>query len=200
MIDAGIDFDFVGSLRNQRGKGNPPQPDYKGKKFDKDHEGHFGWRTIDIIRGRGNNYKGSGTGSLRQWLKHYEADIVLMHLGTNEAFTKASNEITGKRLQVVINTLREDNPNVIIIMSTLIPTTRSPQDTKAVVALNKYIPIFAKALNTPESPVILIDQFTGFDPKTDVYDGVHPSASGEEKMAQKWFDAIMKVLEIREGK
>jgi lysophospholipase L1-like esterase len=49
-------------------------------------------------------------------------------------------------------------------------------------------------LGTDKSPVILVDQYSGFDGKADLYDMVHPNASGEEKMAAKWFDAMQNVL------
>jgi hypothetical protein len=44
--------------------------------------------------------------------------------------------------------------------------------------------------------VILVDQNSGIT-SGDLYDGIHPSATGEEKMAQKWFDAISKYLITR---
>jgi acyl-CoA thioesterase-1 len=47
--------------------------------------------------------------------------------------------------------------------------------------------------DTEESPVILVDQYTGFNAATDTYDGIHPNARGEAKMAQKWFDAILEL-------
>ena len=62
LVDAEVQFDFVGSLQKQQdkySKGVPPQPDYNGKSFDRDHEGHFGWATEEIFIGRGFD-NGSG--------------------------------------------------------------------------------------------------------------------------------------------
>jgi lysophospholipase L1-like esterase len=42
--------------------------------------------------------------------------------------------------------------------------------------------------------VIVVDQFSGFDPVADTYDGIHPNERGEEKMAEVWFGALNKVL------
>ena len=61
--------------------------------------------------------------------------------------------------------------------------------------LNDAIPQLAKDLSTKESPIIIVDQFSDFDAAADTYDGVHPNESGEKKMAQVWFDAIMNVVE-----
>ena len=45
------------------------------------------------------------------------------------------------------------------------------------------------------SPVIFVDQNSGFNANTDTYDGVHPNDAGEAKMAQKWFDALKDYLD-----
>ena len=196
LIDAGINFDFVGSMNSQfsqYNKGIPPHHDYKGQKFDPDHEGHFAWSADEIIRGR-NYDNGSGSGRLQDWLTEYDIDIALIHLGTNDAFMQQDNQTTSKELESIVSLLREDNPRVIILLAKLIPTTRTPQDTKSVVSLNEAIVKLSKTLGTAESPVILVDQFEGFDGETDLYDKVHPNASGEEKMAEKWFDAIQHAL------
>jgi lysophospholipase L1-like esterase len=196
LIDAGINFDFVGSMDNQfsqYNKGTPPHYDYKGHKFDRDHEGHFAWSADEIIRGR-NYDNGSGSGRLQDWLTEYDVDIALIHLGTNDAFMQQDNQTTSKELESIVSLLREDNPRVIILLARLIPTTRTAQDTKSVVSLNESIARLSKTLGTADSPVILVDQYDGFDAETDLYDKVHPNARGEEKMAEKWFDAIQRAL------
>ncbi len=48
--------------------------------------------------------------------------------------------------------------------------------------------------STVDSPVWVVDQHSGFDAAADTYDNVHPDASGEEKMAQKWHDAMQTYL------
>ncbi|MFW2439465.1 MAG: SGNH/GDSL hydrolase family protein [Arenicellales bacterium] len=196
LVDADLDFDFVGSMNRQFGRynpGPPPHDDYRGLKFDPDHEGHFAWTADEIIRGRSVD-NGSGAGRLQDWLAKYDADIVLIHLGTNDAFMRQSNQSTGEELKNIIELLREDNSKVSILLARLIPTTRAANDTKAVISLNETITTLSKTLGTADSPVILVDQFAGFDGKADLYDKVHPNASGEEKMAEKWFDAIQRVL------
>ena len=196
LVDAGLDFDFVGSMNRQFGQynpGPPPHDDYRGLKFDPDHEGHFAWTADEIIRGR-NFDNGSGAGRLQDWLSKYDVDIVMIHLGTNDAFMQQNNQSTGEELKDIVTLLREDNSKVIILLARLIPTTRAAKDTKAVVSLNETIVKLSRSLGTSESPVILVDQFAGFDGEADLYDKVHPNAKGEEKMAEKWFDAIQRAL------
>ena len=117
-----------------------------------------------------------------------------MHLGTNDAFKRQSNESTVQDLAKVIEILRADNPEIIVLLAKLIPTSRKPGDTAAVESLNAAIPQVAERFSTDKSPIIMVDQFSGFDAATQTYDGVHPNESGEEQMAQVWFDAIMNVV------
>ena len=192
LIDSGVDFDLVGSMNKQFDKYNPgpaPQPAYRGLNFDLDHEGHFAWRIGEIINGRSHD-NGSGKGKLADWLKSYEIDIALIHLGTNDAFQRLPHNVTTTNLKTIIKQLRESNPEVVIILAQLIPAAQSPGDDEAVESLNKIIPQIAASMNTDKSPVIVVDHFTGFDLSSDTYDNVHPTASGEEKMGQAWFDAI----------
>lgn len=197
MVDSGIPFDFVGSLEKQQdrySKGEPPQPDYKGQEFDRDHEGHFAWHINEIIDGRDHD-NGSGSGKLAGWVEGYDADIALVHLGTNDAFNRHSNESSVKELKEVIRILREDNPKVVVLLARLIPVNHRPGDAEAVESLNQAIPEVVADVHTEESPVILVDHFEGFDADKDTYDGVHPNAAGEEKMARTWFEAIRSVVQ-----
>jgi len=193
LIDAEIEFDFVGSMNTQLStysKGTPPHPDYSGQAFDPDHEGHFAWQISDIVNGRDPN-NGTGSGKLAEWLTNYDFDIALVHLGSNDAFYRKSNQRVAEELTSVIEALREDNPNAIILLAQVIPTSRKEADAQAVENMNKVVPSVVKAMNSRKSPVILVDQFTGFDANTLTYDGVHPNAEGEIKIAARWFEAIM---------
>ncbi|MDZ7839264.1 MAG: SGNH/GDSL hydrolase family protein [Gammaproteobacteria bacterium] len=190
-MDAGLAFDFVGSMKRHYGEqpeSRPPQPDYKGLAFDRDHEGHFGWTAREIVEGRSRG-NGTGSGKLAQWVVHYEADIALVHLGTNDVYRGRSNESILDDLKEIIRTLRADNPAIVVLLAQLIP---AGQDPGVVASLNQAIPRLARDMSTTRSPVVVVDQHSGFDPQEDTYDGVHPNGSGESRMARRWFDAIMK--------
>jgi lysophospholipase L1-like esterase len=49
--------------------------------------------------------------------------------------------------------------------------------------------------NQAESPIALADQYTGFDPATMTYDGTHPNAVGESRMADRWFEHLAPMLD-----
>ena len=55
--------------------------------------------------------------------------------------------------------------------------------------LNDAIDALA-AQSTTTSPIVIVDQNAGFSAANDTYDGIHPNATGEEKLAKKWFSAL----------
>jgi lysophospholipase L1-like esterase len=52
------------------------------------------------------------------------------------------------------------------------------------------ITTWAAGKATAASPIMVVDQWTGFDATADTVDGVHPNASGSTKMAAKWSAAL----------
>lgn len=186
LIDDGRLFNLVGSMDNNFG-GNPPWPPYLNQNFDQDHEGHYGWRADEILNGV------NGQGSLSEWLANYTPDVVLIHIGTNDVFHGQSTQSSVAEIEAIIDTLRADNRYVTIFLAKLIPIDSDTYN-PGIVELNAKIYKIAIRKRSANSPVKVIDQYSGFDAAVDTYDGVHPNASGEEKMAQKWYDAIQAYL------
>jgi lysophospholipase L1-like esterase len=171
----------VGSQNSNDG-GNPVFADHNGQSFDSDHEGHAGWRADEIVA------------RLPKWLKSYTPDIVLLHIGTNDVSDNQSTQSTVNEIMQIIDLLRADNPSVKILLAKIIPTSSDQVKNDRINELNSQIVELAAQKHTPASPVIVVDQNSGFYAIQDTYDGVHPNASGRLKIAQKWFQAIMNVL------
>lgn len=70
--------------------------------------------------------------------------------------------------------------------------------TSQIKALNDAIPAWAASLNTTQSPIWVVDQNTGMS-STDLRDGVHPNASGDQKMAAKWYPALINAFNTFEA-
>ncbi len=197
LTDANIDFEFIGSLTanfvwNRDVQSCIEQP---GSIPVLAHEGHGGWRADQILNGK----SGDDPGKLSVWLQNYTPDVVLMHLGSNDMFQDQSVTGTLIELRDVVRVLRQDNPRVIILMAKLIPahgpTVGTNKETN-VRLFNNEIPRLVQELNTAQSPVILVDQYTGFNaaPGEDTFDGIHANTKGAIKMADKWFQALKEVL------
>jgi lysophospholipase L1-like esterase len=172
---SGYQVDFVGSLNSNHG-GLPPHQD-----FDLDHEGHWGFRTDEILE------------QIDDWAGTYEPQVVLIHLGSNDVFQNQSTTGTIEELGRLIDRLRAANTKVKIALAQIIPVDHAAK-LNAIRDLNERIEVLGATKNLEDSPVLVVDQFTGFDAQSDTYDGVHPNASGEEKMARRWLSALDELL------
>ncbi len=170
---AGYDVDFVGTMTGVNG-GPPLYPN-----FDQNHEGHSGWRADEI------------QANMVGWATSAQPDIVLLHAGTNDVEQGQSNSSTINEISATIDNLRSVRPNAIILLAQVIPENGFATQINA---LNGLIATLAGQKNTAQSPVILVNQNAGFDVAQDTYDGVHPDESGEIKMSDKWFSALVPVL------
>lgn len=173
LQDAGFATDFVGS---QMGAANGDPPNFD---FDQDHEGHSGW-TADQI-----------AANAAAWAAEFQPDIVLMHAGSNDAEQHQSTDGTINDLRNIINAIRSVDPNVIFLVAQLIPDA---VNNAGIDDLNSRIPALVSSMDSSQSRVILVDLHTGFS-GSDTFDGVHLTSSGENKMAQRWFDALSDLLQ-----
>src|SRR5690606_35993357 len=96
------------------------------------------------------------------------------------------------------NQMRANNPAMIILVAQIIPmdSARSCSScAQNVIALNNALPAWVAGITSAASPVLLVDQWTGFNTDNHTYDGVHPNAVGDQLIADNWFDALSLVLD-----
>lgn len=179
LINAGYtNINFVGT--------QPPQG--CGVPYDGDNEGHGGALATGIV----------SQNQLPGWLAATSPDIVMMHLGTNDVWSGLSTATILGAYTTLVSQMRANNPNMKILVAQIIPmnpancTTCGP----GVVALDNAIPAWASAHSTAQSPISVVDQWTGFNAVTDTVDGVHPNDSGNQKMASKWYAALTPLLTV----
>ncbi len=186
LVDSGVSFDLVGSLKQMDiapGLSQPVWPDYLGRSFDPDNEGHTGWTTGMIANG------------LPGLLATYVPDISIIHAGTNNVLNEGASGIdtalTG--MTGIVQALRSKNPNVRVYVSQLLPVDPvrlSPVAQTNIDTLNGRLTAWASLLSTTQSPVKVVTLPAGYSAVSDSYDGLHPNASGEVKAGQRLFDAI----------
>ncbi|KAF1832870.1 SGNH hydrolase [Decorospora gaudefroyi] len=95
----------------------------------------------------------------------------------------------------LVNTMRTSNPKMKIIVAQIIPMGFGNFNGK-IQELNRAIIPWAEGLNKTESPIWVVDQYTGFSGSGDLRDGVHPNNSGDEKMTKVWYPAIVHAFEV----
>jgi lysophospholipase L1-like esterase len=64
--------------------------------------------------------------------------------------------------------------------------------------LNAAIPAYFARKNSTASPIRVVDQWTNFT-AADLYDGIHPSASGDAKIARNFYPALVAAVESIEA-
>lgn len=174
LQDNDIDVDFVGSATPQGCESD----------YDMDHEGHGGILAVDLAK----------SGDLVGWLDSSNPDVVLMHLGTNDVWGggKPIQEVLDA-FTTLVNQMRANNYQMVIMVAQIIPNgcTGCAQP---VIDFNAAIPAWAESLSTFKSPIVVVDQWTGFNTDTDTADGTHPNVKGDRKMATVWLDAMLDLI------
>ncbi|KAL7624614.1 hypothetical protein AAE478_006181 [Parahypoxylon ruwenzoriense] len=173
--------DWVGSGKGENNCGD--------SQYDRDNEGHSGFLAIDI----------ANRNQLVGWLQQNPADVITMHLGTNDIVqqNKPVNDIIAA-FTTLVGVMRDSNPRTKIIVAQIIPMGFGNFNTQ-IQNLNTAIIPWAEGLNTTESPIWVVDQYTGFSGAGDLRDGVHPNGSGDTKMANIWYPAIVNAFQVAQA-
>lgn len=178
LNDVGLNFDFIGTMNTVYNNLPHPNPD-----FDLDHEGHYGW-TADQLGAY-----------LPAWLRDYTPDIVLLMIGSNDIYRGDQPSQVVSEIGVLIDQLRADNPNVTVLLGSLIPTI-DPSRIAGSLELSSLLPAFAASKSTANSLVQFVDQTVNMS-TSDLYDLVHPNETGEVKIAENWYNGLMEFLTTR---
>jgi lysophospholipase L1-like esterase len=172
LKDAGFGVDFVGSMIDAT-NGSP-----SNLNFDQNHEGHSGWRADELAN------------HAAEWAAEFKPEVLLLHAGSNDVEQGQSTDSTINDLRNIINAVRSQVPDVKVLLAQIIP---SAGHDAAVAALNGAIPSLAAELSDDLSPVTVVDMNSGFS-LGDTFDGIHLTATGENKMAHQWFDALTQII------
>jgi acyl-CoA thioesterase-1 len=161
------------------GDGSPANSD-----FDQSYEGGDGWSSSDAL--------GDAPAAAN---RDGGPDIVLLDFGSNDIIEGMSLTDTQSNLEQIIDDFAAVNPNVIILIAQPTPFvtpvgSQRSQQSKLCGIISKV----AKAENQAGVRVIKVNLFGGFSARGDTKDGTHPNVRGEQKIANKFFKALKKVL------
>jgi lysophospholipase L1-like esterase len=218
LVDAGADFDFVGSMTTNYTNNeaatddvtNAYYPSWRGVPFDRDHEGHWGWRASQVLGTTAGPSSGKrGTGNLGIWLTGYTPDSVVMMIGINDLNDPGKTPATvAADVSALIDALQADNPAVRIRLCDLLhvgPThaNRVALNTAVDLYNSGHLPAIVAAKSTATSIVSVVPmmnpvwngsdwvaQAGGWDPAVMTYDNVHPNSRGEAHVGARVADAF----------
>ncbi|MGW5714966.1 ricin-type beta-trefoil lectin domain protein [Amycolatopsis sp. NPDC003865] len=146
---------------------------------DHDHEGHPGWR-IDQI-----------DANVVTWLRNTGSHTVLLHIGTNDILQNYDVGRAPARLSGLIDHITATAPDAEVFVATIIPLANSGQESAAR-TFNSAIPGIVQGNQNAGKHVHLVDMHAALT-TGDLIDGVHPTATGYDKMAATWFGALQSV-------
>lgn len=127
--------------------------------------------------------------------RKHPADIVLLHAGHNQFADQKPVPQMLKDTESLILNFRKVNPKVTVLLAQPITSGKLPKYSYLPELGRELVPL-AKRLDSPASRIIIVPQADGFDPVKDtVADLVHPNASGAAKMTERWFEALVTVME-----
>lgn len=174
MVAAGYSFDFVG-------------PNKTSSPVDGDHAGLGGWEAAQISGVYGapwwvNNDLPQGIGT---YLLAYQPDIILLHVGTNDILR--NKPAPNGRLRELLTRIYNILPNVRVIVAQIV-NNGNP----ATPGYNSSIPAVVSDFTNAGRKIEAVDMFNATSYPADFPDNTHPNATGQNKMADVWFNALKK--------
>ncbi|MGE0312172.1 MAG: Ig-like domain-containing protein [Lautropia sp.] len=180
LANGGYAFDFVGSMSTGSSAGIA----------DPDHEGHSGFSSTDI------------DGNIAGWIAGAAPDIVLLHIGTNDHSADVGG-VDGILAKVGAWAANPANRPVGLVLAKIIDQRPDSPLFNAVQPFNTNLASLHASRwadgvsGNPRLRVRLADMFSAIDRNADMtpisidVTGLHPTASGFDKMAQVWYDTLV---------
>jgi len=166
---------------------------------DMNHAGYSGYAIADIPNQR------SGIYNFSEWLmQEYPADVVMLQIGTNDILSSAL-EGMDERLELLIDTILTYIPEDGLLYVSTIPYmdadvtnytdayTVEEMD-KAVDDYNAEIREIVSRKQSEGKPIAQAD-INSVLTKEDLLDGVHPNATGYEKMGKYWYGKLTEFID-----
>ncbi len=119
------------------------------------------------------------------WFKANRPDFILQHFGGADILAGKPVDGIMKSYQVLLDQARLANPNVVLLIA-----QHTPEGKAGDLVLNAAIAAWGPTVSTAQSPVVVVDLYTGIVPATDESDGVHLNASGSMKVADRFYMAL----------
>ena len=182
LTNAGYRVDFVGSSKDLPANGGDP-----------DHEGHGGF-TIGPGPSKADEWA-DGKGNIAVNIDSYmstEPNIILLLIGVNDYFNIADRQPQynpdqqgPEHLANLIDKIHAIKPDTKVFLASLPPVGWDPNFARQ---FNAALPGIAAA----RTNVIFVDmnRQAGFEKGDRQVDGLHPSATGCEKIAKTWFTSL----------
>jgi lysophospholipase L1-like esterase len=151
--------------------------------FDRNHEGRSGWSADGGSRD-------SIASNVYNFLGTHPADVILLHIGTNDIEEGHQDPADIAR---ILDEIRRRSTDITVVVALIINQYPSSSETTA---YNAEVSHMALQRIAEGHPIILVDMENALLYPDDLGDGVHPNDSGYAKMAEVWFEALSEFLPV----
>ncbi|MFI0937786.1 GDSL-type esterase/lipase family protein [Streptomyces sp. NPDC021020] len=132
-------------------------------------------------------------------VREHRPDVLLVSLGLIDlGFYTDAGQTLGN-VERFIAGARAAAPGIRMVLLPVIPNTRADLDPDFAGQCAELNTLLAKAVaehDTPASPLLLASRPDGYDILLDTYDGTHPNAAGEHKLAAAFADAMYQAWDL----
>ncbi|MER6408789.1 GDSL-type esterase/lipase family protein [Streptomyces viridosporus] len=126
-------------------------------------------------------------------VRTHRADVLLVSLGLIDLGFYTNAEQTADNVRAFVAQARAADPRVRAVLLPVIPNIRAEAEPAFAAQVTRFNDLLAKTvvdLDEPSSSLLLATPSPSYDIHTDTYDGTHPNASGEHKIAAAFAQAL----------
>ncbi|MEU9286330.1 SGNH/GDSL hydrolase family protein [Streptomyces sp. NPDC048275] len=127
------------------------------------------------------------------------ADVLLVSLGLIDLGFYTNAAQTAENAHTFIEEARAANARIRMVLLPVIPNVRAESDAPFATEVSAFNELLAKTvadLDEPRSPLLLASPPPSYDITLDTYDGTHPNASGEHKIAEGFAEAMYQAWDL----
>lgn len=132
-------------------------------------------------------------------VRAHRADTLLVALGLIDLGFYADADETAANAHRFLTEARAANPRVRAVVLPVVPNTRAQTDPAFAAECARFNELLGKTvadLSEPRSPLLLASQPYDWTIDRDTYDGTHPSAEGEHRIAAAFADALHQAWDV----
>ncbi|MES5821730.1 GDSL-type esterase/lipase family protein [Streptomyces sp. RG80] len=126
-------------------------------------------------------------------IRTHRADVLLVSLGLIDLGFYTNAEQTSENVRSFVTEARAAHPRIRMVVLPVIPNVRAQDDPPFGAQVTLFNELLAKTvadLDEPRSPLLLASPPKSYDINHDTYDGTHPNASGEHRIAGAFAEAM----------
>ncbi|MFF7298393.1 GDSL-type esterase/lipase family protein [Streptomyces sp. NPDC008265] len=123
----------------------------------------------------------------------HRPDVLLVSLGLIDLGFYTDADQTAANVRAFVAAARAAGPALRMVLLPVIPNSRAEEDAPFAAEVARFNELLAKIvadLTTDASPILLAARPEAYDIHRDTYDGTHPNASGEHRLAGE-FAAVL---------